>query len=247
MTRTWRLTPSRATVSVFETAEALTDAAARIALDTAAAAIAERGTFRIALAGGSTPRALYERLALPDISARVDWPRWQVYFGDERAVPPEDDASNYRTARLALLDRVPLPADNVHRILGELAPALAAERYAAELGEASLDLVLLGMGDDGHTASLFPDSSTVDPESRAIATRSPVKPHDRISLTLRTLNEARAVLFLVTGASKAARLESVFSELASDAPALPAAKVRPASGVLHWFIDAAAASRLSER
>jgi 6-phosphogluconolactonase len=239
--------PSGATVRVFPTPEALTEAAARFVLDSAATAIAERGIFRIALAGGSTPRVLYARLALPDISGGVDWPHWHVYFGDERAVPPDDDASNYRMARHALLDRVPLPADNVHRISGELEPALAAERYASELGEAPLDLVLLGMGDDGHTASLFLDC-TVDRESRlVVATKSPVKPHDRISLTLRALNQARAVLFLVTGASKAARLESVLSELARDAPSFPAAKVRPTSGALYWFLDAAAASRLSEK
>ena len=206
-------------------------------------AIAGGNDFRIALSGGTTPRLLYERLS---VETRVAWSSWQIFFGDERCVGPEHASSNYRMANEALLSRVPLPGANVHRIQGELAPELAAERYEAELGDQPLELVLLGMGDDGHTASLFPGRpELLELSRRVVPALAPVAPERRVTLTFRALAEARAVLLLVTGASKAPRVAQVMSELQAERPSLPAARVRPKSGVLEWYLDQAAAAAIS--
>ena len=226
-------------------ADAVASAAAEHLAESARRASAERGKFRVALSGGSTPRLLYQRLALPALGAAIDWRRWEIFFSDERSVPPDHPDSNYRMANVAWFARVPLPASNLHRIVGELDPAEAAARYAIELGEQPLDLALLGIGEDGHTASLFPGTAALDErERRVVAVTSPVPPPHRVSLTLRALNEARAVLFLVTGAAKSQRLAQVLAERAGGAGAdeglLPAARVRPRTGVVHFYVDQAA-------
>jgi 6-phosphogluconolactonase len=208
-------------------------------------AIDERGECRLALAGGSSPRPVYERLADPDLSSGVDWTRTHVFWGDERCVPPDHDASNYRMADRALLSRVAIPTTNVHRILGERAPAEAARDYERVVGEAAMDVTLLGMGDDGHTASLFPDTAEpTDAAARVIATRSPAPPPDRVSMTYRALNESRAVWFLAAGANKAERVAEVMRQIARGAPVLPAARIAPTWGELVWYLDAAAAGRI---
>jgi 6-phosphogluconolactonase len=205
-------------------------------------AIADRGEFRIALSGGSTPRRLYELLA--ERAERIDWEHWRVFFGDERAVPPDDLRSNFRMAREALLSKVALPEFAVHRIRGELPAARAAELYESELGEAPLDFVLLGMGGDGHTASLFPGDSALDEtEHRVVPATAPVEPKQRITLTLRALCEAREAAFLVIGADKNARVAEVLAALESDATTPVAARVRPRQKL--WFhLDPDAASAL---
>lgn len=224
---------------------AVAEAAARFVASTMESVIATAGKCRLALSGGNTPRATYERLAEPDLSAQIAWSSVEVFFGDERMVPPTDPASNSRMAREALLDRVPLRASNVHRIEGELEPSVAAEKYAHELGTEPLDVVLLGMGDDGHVASLFPGSAELLRTDRAVLTsHAPVAPHERVSLALPVINAARVVALLVTGESKAARVAEVFLERASGAARLPAARVAPRRGELHWFLDAAARSVL---
>jgi 6-phosphogluconolactonase len=225
--------------------DAVASAAAEHLAESARRASAERGKFRVALSGGNTPRLLYQRLALPALGAAVDWSRWEIFFSDERCVPPDHPDSNYRMANDAWFARVPLPASNVHRIAGELDPAEAAARYAVELGEHPLDLVLLGIGEDGHTASLFPGNAALaEREQRVVAVTSPVPPPQRISLSFRALNEARAALFLVTGASKSQRLAEVLAERVSAAGAgeglLPAARVKPRTGVVHFYVDQAA-------
>jgi 6-phosphogluconolactonase len=207
-------------------------------------AIEESGQFRIALAGGSSPRTLYQRLAQ---SEHIDWPRWHVFFGDERAVPPDDEHSNFRMARESLLQHVPIVPANIHRMQGELSPAEAARRYAGELGAQPLDLVLLGMGDDGHTASLFPGDPALDERhERVAASRAPVPPQARITLTFVALSEAHEVLLLVTGASKAERLRQVLAEIDSRTPELPIARVSP-RGRFWFYLDRAAASALGDR
>jgi 6-phosphogluconolactonase len=205
-------------------------------------AIGQRGQFRIALAGGSTPRRLYELLA--ERAESIDWEHWRVFFGDERAVPPDDLKSNFRMAHEALLSKVPLAEFGVHRMRGELPPERAAELYESELGDAPLDLVLLGMGDDGHTASLFPgDSALEETVRRVVPGNAPVEPRQRITLTLRALSEAREVVFLVSGASKSSRVAQVLAEIESGQPGVVAARVRPREK-LWFYLDRDAASAL---
>lgn len=217
-------------------------AAAGTVVDGARPAIDTRGSFRLALAGGTTPRMVYERLA----EARdIDWSRTEVFFGDDRAVPPDADGSNFRMAREALLDRIRIPGARVHRIQGELGAEEAARRYEAELGDAPLDLVLLGMGTDGHTASLFPGGVREDDTRRVAPARGPAPHVERITLTLRALAEARRKVFLVTGASKSVRLAEVLLEVQSGTPALPAAQAC-SGGDVEWLVDRAAAIELGK-
>jgi len=224
---------------------AVAEAAARFLASTMQSVIASRGKCRVALAGGSTPRLMYERLSEPDLGSEIEWPRVHVFFGDERMVDPSDSSSNYRMAREALFERVPIVPEHVHRIRGELEPSVAADEYAAELGTEPLDIVLLGMGDDGHVASLFPGSTELLRTDRTVLTsRAPVAPHSRVTIALPVINAARVVALVVTGEGKATRVAQVFQERATGAARLPAARVAPRRGELHWFLDAAARSVL---
>jgi 6-phosphogluconolactonase len=214
-------------------------------------AIAARGRFCIALAGGSTPHLLYTSLTQPEKLAQIDWSSVQVYWGDERCVPPDDPDSNYLMARQVLLDHAPLPAENVHRICGELEPEHAAQMYEAELRQVSpetniprFDLVLLGLGEDGHTASLFSGSSALAETKRWVVsvehTAPPPPLVTRISLTLPVFNAAANLIFLVSGSGKA----GIFSRLIQkiDRPnLLPAQLIRPQNGRLVWAVDRLAA------
>ncbi|MBP1595620.1 MAG: 6-phosphogluconolactonase [Acidobacteria bacterium] len=207
--------------------------------------IARQGCCRWALAGGDTPRRLYHRLSRPDTARWLDWNRIHLFWGDERCVPSSHPQSNYRMVRESLLDHVSIPAGNIFPIDGQLDSERAAAAYAEVLGGEPLDLLLLGMGEDGHTASLYATTPRLREELRlVIATKSPMPPTDRISLTLRTINAARQVVFLVVGEHKANRLAQVMEQHGRQEATLPAAMVNPESGALHWFVDLAAAARL---
>jgi 6-phosphogluconolactonase len=241
---------------VLPDAAALARAAAEELARRAAEAAAVRGNFALALAGGSTPRALYSLLADPGegLRDRIPWHRTQVFWGDERHVPPGDPDSNYRMASEALLSHVPVAAASVHRIRGELPDAArAAAEYEEELRRAlrpmpgevpRFDLVLLGMGPDGHTASLFPGSPALAERERWVAAPfvERLGTH-RITLTLPVLEGGRAVLFVVAGAEKAGVLAKV---LEGGGEGLPAALVRPRAGELVWLVDRAAAAGLRQ-
>lgn len=202
--------------------------------------IAARGVCRVALAGGGTPKPIYAALAG---RRDVDWSAVRFFFGDERAVDPSDPSSNYRMVSTTLLEPIAASEEQVFRIHGEDDPEQAAADYDARLGAEPLDLVLLGMGGDGHTASLFPGDPGVDvTDRRVVVTRSPVPPATRISLTLSAIDAARRVVLLVSGASKAERLAEVWRQLSSGAPVLPAARL--STERLHWHLDASAASAL---
>ncbi len=212
-------------------------------------AIEERGRFAVVLAGGSTPKAMYEVLA-SDYVGRIDWSRVHVFFGDERTVPPDHDDSNYRMANETLLDHVSV--GSVHRMRGELPPDEAAEAYEEELrtffgaeDAPRFDLILLGVGGDGHTASLFPETSALEVHDRWVVA-NPVLKLDttRITLTVPIINAARAVLFLVAGGDKAEALEKILEEDA-DPRAYPAALIQPPDGP-EWLLDQSAASLLSK-
>ncbi len=230
---------------VLADADELAQAAAEPVLLHAHEAIATRGRFHLALSGGSTPRRAYAELARLDPEAGFE--RWHAWFGDERCVPPEDEHSNHRMAAASgLLAR--LPAAQVHRMRGEApVPAREAERYARELCTElglppRLDLVLLGLGPDGHTASLFPGTPALDAAGWVTVARSPGAPSGRLTLTFPTLTEARSVLFLVAGADKA---EALSRSLGSSSGAdLPARRVQPRTGTLLWLVDRPAASGL---
>lgn len=200
---------------------------------------------RLALSGGSTPQRLYQRLAEPPHRDHMPWDRLAVFWGDERAVPADDEASNHRMAKEALLDRVSARA--VHRIEAERPDAAA--RYHTLLntmatdGGPPLHVVLLGMGTDGHTASLFPDTPNMATEAWVVETTSPSPPTRRISLTLAAINAASAVGILVSGASKAERLAEVWAARDEPTATLPLARVRP-TGRRVWLLDEEAAARL---
>ena len=250
---------------------ALAEEAARRFVALAAEAVAQRGRFTVALAGGSTPAELYRLLALPPYREQVAWDRTLIFFGDERCVSPDHAWSNYGMARVALLDRVPLPSGNIYRMAGERTPADAAADYAAALRRAfglrgsarpRFDLVLLGLGDDGHTASLFPGTAALTERRRLVVMNEPpgcVQPAvARITLTYPTLNAARVVMFLVVGAGKAEKVRAILGDARSSRPEramlapcaaepkdLPAGQVRPRQGQLIWLLDRAAASGLT--
>lgn len=238
-------------VLVFNTPEQVAQTAAERFVDYSIASIADRGTFAVALAGGSTPRRAYELLGTDEFKSRVDWSLVHVFFGDERMVPPDSPESNYRMVNDALVSHVPLPPENVHRTKGETTPQESAESYEAELKSVfgtsdwpRFDLVLLGMGDDGHTASLFPGSDALKEKTKwVVATRHPQSGQARITLTLPVINHAARVIFLVTGKEKAAPLVRVLHGDAANEE-LPARKIRPVNGILEWLVDRSAASEL---
>jgi len=225
----------------------LAEAAARDFARRAGEAIDERGRFAVALAGGSTPKATYETLAR-DYAGEVDWGRVHVFFGDERAVPPSHEDSNYRMAKDALLDHVSV--GSVHRMRGELPPEEAAASYEEELrsffGEVTprFDLILLGIGGDGHTASLFPGTAALEVADRLTVANPVLKLETtRITLTAPAINAARAVVFLVAGEDKAEALREILEGDADPRP-YPAKLVRP-DGDLAWMVDRTAARLLS--
>jgi 6-phosphogluconolactonase len=239
------------------------DVLARTAADRIARAARESvdrcGRFTLVLTGGSTPEKTYVCLASPERSGAVDWSRTYLFFGDERFVPPEDPASNFGMARRSLLAHVPVPAAHIFPMTTSATSAReAAEQYARDLAHfcglpahsspsPCFDLVLLGLGDDGHTASLFPGKPALNESEKWVTWSPPGRlppPVDRITLTFPVFNAARQVLFLVSGERKADVLKEVLEEK-PPRDKYPAAGVSPLSGTVTWLLDAAAASRLS--
>lgn len=239
-------------VTVVADPDALAEAAARTIVDAATEAVGARGSFRVALAGGETPSATYARLAGPPWSERMPWRQTWVFFGDERGVPPDHKDSNYGMAHRTLLSKVPVPAQQIFRIRGEAEdPEAAAAEYARHLATAfglrrgelpRFDLILLGLGVDGHTASLFPGSPVLKEIFRVVAAvhAAAASVPQRFTLTLPVLNAAARVLVLVAGPEKAKAVKATLGESAT----VPAAMVRPTTGELVWIIDRAAAALL---
>lgn len=249
------MTPSlspRPRLQVHADAGAMIRAAADAFVAKAQAALAAHGRFSVALAGGGTPKPLYELLATAPYRDRLDWSRIEVFFGDERCVPPDSPRSNYRMAHEALLSEVPLPPANVHRLRGEDEPALAALACEQELQAAfrctwpRFDLVLLGIGDNGHTASLFPGCACLREHERAVCAQYVESQHEwRLTLTLPVINGAAAVWLLADGAGKAAVLSQVLAG-PWQPDVLPMQSVAPAQGEYVWWLDQAAAARLPD-
>jgi len=242
-------------IRVYPDPQSLARAAAELFVSLAAKSAASGGLFSVVLAGGSTPRRLHARLAEPEIAALVEWERVHVFWGDERCVPADHPESNYRMGRETLLDRVPIPAGNIHPIRCEAQPSQAAENYEADLrrffgagNQPAFDLIFLGLGEDGHTASLFPGSPDLHESERwviPVKHRSPPAPLvDRVSLTQALINTAAQVVLLVAGAGKAAAAARALTG-AYQPELLPAQLIRPAQGRLIWLLDAAAAAGLN--
>ncbi|MGB7548972.1 MAG: 6-phosphogluconolactonase, partial [Terracidiphilus sp.] len=218
-------------------------------------AVAGRGRARIAISGGATPKAAFQLLADPGQPWRwrMPWDKLDLYWVDERAVPPDHPESNYRMTREALLDHVPMRPEQIHRMEGELEPEVAAARYESMLrntfrleGAESprFDLVALGMGADGHTASLFPHTAAIHEVSRLVtANFVPQKDTWRITLTWPVINHASSAFFLIGGAEKAAVLHEVFTG-PRDPERLPSQLIRPSGGILTLILDKAAAALL---
>lgn len=236
-----------------DTAALMNAAAVRIAM-LSERAIANSGRFTFVLSGGSTPRQLYALLASDEFVSTIDWARVEFFWGDERCVEPDHADSNYRMARESLLDAIKPDPERIHRMLGEELPDRAAAAYDTMLHKffaiaphgppPSFDLVLLGMGADGHAASLFPGTAALDETERwVVPNRASLTEMPRLTLTFPVLNAAANILFLVAGADKAERVKQVL-EHAPGSEALPASRIRPTHGHLEWMIDAAAASRL---
>lgn len=244
------------TVRIFEDTAELYDAAASGTLQAAKDAVARRRRFLLVLAGGETPKPLYTRLSSESLRSAFPWDATHVFWGDERAVPPDDEQSNYGMTVQYLLENVPLSPENIHRIRGELGASAAAREYASELQKMSdkglawprFDLVLLGLGSDGHTASLFPGST--HPSRSAQATLAVTgsydqRPTSRITLTPPVFNSAREIYFLVAGERKATVVANVL-EGDTSAVRYPARRIKPSRGSVTWFIDRAAARKLKE-
>ncbi len=247
----------------FDDAASLALAVANAVVVHAERAIADHGRFVLALSGGTTPALLYDHLASAPFASRIDWTRTHVCWGDERCVPPNDARSNYRMARERLLDHVPIPASHVHRIRGEQPAADGARSYEAELrtlfetshgpprtgARERFDLVLLGLGADGHTASLFPGGDALlELERWVVAAEAPAAYAAasgawRVTLTLPLINAAASVMVLAAGADKSHVLQQVLTQ-PPDTDALPAQRVSPTDGQMLWLVDRAAGARL---
>lgn len=232
---------------------ALARAVAERVVSSGAAAIAERNLFRLALAGGSTPKAAYALLASAAFRARLDWRRVRFFFGDERCVPPADDASNYRMAKETLFDGLSVARSSVFRMHGEDEPQRAAAHYAGVLlrelpldnGAPTLDLIMLGMGPDGHTASLFPGTDPFAGDELLVKAVFVEKlAAHRITLTPRAIGAAREILVATAGAAKAPALAAVLDG-PRDPVRFPSQCLASAGGRLRWLVDRAAAARLS--
>ena len=245
---TRHLTPARFEVHVLPGAEELAVAGADEFARSAGEATRGGGLFRVALAGGSTPRALYRRLTRPPHRGAIRWERILFFWGDERCVPPGEERSNYRMARETLLDPLRIPPRRVFRMKGEEDPARAALAYEDRIRRhvpgrpPRFDLVLLGLGEDGHTASLFPGTAALAETRRLVAENyAPKLGEWRITLTYRALNASRRVIFLVSGAKKAGVAAKIVKKQ-RNYQALPASGVSPRRGSLLWLLDEAAAS-----
>lgn len=245
----------KAKVKIYPDPRELSMAAAEMFIELAHNSIAERDRFIVALAGGSTPLKLYALLASEPYSERVDWSKVHVFWGDERCVPPDHPDSNYRRAYETFISQVPLPEGNIYRIPGEKTPEQAASEYEETLlrffsslpseeerSQASFDLFILGMGDDGHTASLFPGSRSLNEQVRwVVASYVDRLAAWRVTLTPALINRARKVVFLVSGSGKSYTLQRViYGSYQPDR--YPAQLIQPANGDLVWLVDESAAA-----
>jgi 6-phosphogluconolactonase len=238
-------------IKVFNSINELSQYAADLFVEIANQSIAKRGRFLAALSGGSTPMRLYELLG-NKFQNKADWSRIHFFWGDERCVPVKDAGNSYGQTKKVWFEKINIPDEHIHRVLSELEPDSAAMEYARTLKDFAepplewpcFDLALLGMGDDGHTASLFPNSPMeMDSPTLAVTANYQGRPANRVTLTPKVLNSSRNIVFLVTGKSKAETLSRVLGDLYIPKE-LPAQRIAPTDGNLDWLIDQEAGSLL---
>jgi 6-phosphogluconolactonase len=239
-------------LKVYRDLEEASQNAARILAEAAQSAIKARGRFSLVLSGGNTPRRLYELLAELPYRDQMPWKNTHIFWGDERCVPADDERNNAHMARQILLDRVPIPEEQIHPIASTLPPIKAAEKYQSTLNEyfrgnsAAFDFVLLGLGENGHTASLFPGTAVLDEKRYWVSeVYVPTLRMWRVTLTAPILNQARKIVFLVSGAGKAWVLDQVINGPRRPKE-LPAQLIQPKNGELLWLVDQAAASLIQK-
>jgi len=250
--------PAVPDIRIHRDSQAWAEAAAEFVSEVGKDAVRTNGRFLIALSGGTTPETLYRALTSPAFADRFDWSRTTFFFSDERCVPLDDPRSNYALAKKGLFTPLNIMPSQVYRMAGESSdPQAAAFEYEQQLrlatktsssNQPSLDLVLLGLGEDGHTASLFPGATILRDHQRVIAaTQSPKDPPNRLTMTLAAINRASVILFLVTGIGKAGVVRAILDPRTEAERQLPAALVSPEEGRLIWFLDRAAAAELPIR
>lgn len=237
-------------IQIYPDAQAISRVTAQLFILEATAAIQDKGSFLVSLSGGSTPRLLYEELAKSALMSRIDWSKVYVFWGDERHVPPDDERSNQKMTEEAWLSRAAIPRENIFPIPFAASAELAAEQYEESLRRffhtlPRFDLTLLGLGTDGHTASLFPGTEAVNETVRwACAARLQSGGPERVTLTFPVLNQSAMIWFLAAGSDKAEIIQKVFTE---PDLSLPVQKISPAKGKVTWFLDEAAALELPDR
>jgi 6-phosphogluconolactonase len=240
--------PSISNVSVFQTIDALCTQAAKLIIEIANKSVKARGRFVISLSGGQTPAPLYSLLAQPFFSEQMPWIKTFIFWSDERCVSSYDERNNAYMAKSILLDKINIPHSNIYPVPVRLPPSEAAAEYEKEIkafyGNESpkFDLILLGLGENGHTASLFPGTSVIDEHAEGV--REVYLKNEnmfRVTMTAPLINQAHHILFLVTGAGKARILKNVLTESYQPSK-YPAQLIKPTDGALYWFIDSAAAS-----
>jgi 6-phosphogluconolactonase len=243
--------PAQSNVVIAENQRALSNAGANLFAEIAGIAVARRGLFAVALSGGSTPRGMHRQLAEEPFLSGIPWDKTHIFWVDERCVPFEDPASNYGAAREDLIDRIPIPATNVHPMPVHMSPNEGAVHYQQEIigffktgphEIPAMDLILLGVGTDGHTASLFPGTPALKEEQRIISAVKGGRPNvHRLTMTYPILNRGREVVFLVSGEKKAPVIQEIIEKKQKGLPALG---IRPRSGKLTWLVDREAAALL---
>lgn len=237
-------------IKVFENSEKLAEQLALDFQEEAKKSAKENRKFLTALSGGSTPAIFFKVLARPGFKEKIPWENIHFFWGDERCVPPDHPESNFGVTKSLLFDKIVIPAANIHRVIGEAAPEAEAGRYAEELrqiaphaenGIPRFDWIFLGLGDDGHTASLFPDAATLQEQKKLCVTaKHPKTRQTRISFTFPLINQARRISFLVTGAKKRVVVRDILTQTETGRK-LPASFVLPVNGKLEWYLDQDAA------
>ena len=239
-------------IVITPTLQELSKKAVEFLLESAAHTIGEKQRFNLVLAGGSTPKSTYRLLAEPQISKRCDWKKVHLFWGDERCVPPNHHNSNFHMASEALIKHIPIPIENIHRIKGEVDPGTSAAEYQQELlsyfhGESIVfDLVILGLGADGHTASLFPQTKALTSNDWVAANYVPKLESWRITMTAKTINAAKQIIFLVAGEGKAKTVSHIL-EGPAQSGTYPAQMIAPKNGTTLWLLDQHAASYLHDK